>query len=737
MRFITIAGVCAALAAAITITTTPASYADISSSSFEKALLTPLPASAQTTSASEGSLFDKEVAVLTRKGISTARALQAIHVQGAIAQADLVRKVETAMAGEFAGVWFEPAAARLQIGTTSSESRRAAERAAAQTGLANDVAVTPVRSTMAQLLATQRQWNHKLRRLFTREEVETGLEPQRNAVAVRLSSSVSARERTAIEREAAAAGTNVSVTIAGAKLSLVQQAKTECKEFARNEAYCDPSITSSVRIQEKNANGCTAGPIGIPLANRLERVLLTAGHCIENGGGVGEKWRAFNKAGVESVVGPAQAFTNGGAEGAKKGDYGSILIEPAWQTGKVNNPVFAVTAEWKKMAEKKEKTSYPVKGERAPVVKNTNCHEGQTSGETCGEITLLNVTLVIGAKFIEGLVEDSGENLLGEGGDSGGPWLFIEANQEALMEGLHEGFVPECVKLAEVKKGPKFFKTQAECSSLGFKEMEGNEGAWERKEYECVKVVGVKEGAKFYGTEAECKNLEKAGKGEWERKPKMHLVFQPLKQPVAGAAEGALEALKLELLTTANEVIPRRWEVNGTLLTGTAALLNSATVLAHGELVAAGVKVTCTGTTVGITSGELVAPNEVRAKDLTFSNCAATAPCSLASETILTLAIHGFAHLDGTLNTLILTLPLPSKTFAVIKFEGEVCALLGAQPVTGTADVLIHGGADAAVSHLILAFSLTGSLKLGSSAATLSGFDGDLRLASGQTWNYL
>jgi hypothetical protein len=136
---------------------------------------------------------------------------------------------------------------------------------------------------------------------------------------------------------------------------------------------------------------------------------------------------------------------------------------------------------------------------------------------------MLNVTLVVGGKFIEGLVEDAkkagGENLVGEGGDSGGPWLFIEANNEALMEGTHDGFVPECVKVAN-KKGPEFFKKQAECSSLEFKEKEGNEGEWERK-----------------------KAVE-------------NLIYMPLKQPVGGAAQGSLEALKLELLTTANEVIP-------------------------------------------------------------------------------------------------------------------------------------------------------------------------------------
>jgi hypothetical protein len=37
----------------------------------------------------------------------------------------------------------------------------------------------------------------------------------------------------------------------------------------------------------------------------------------------------------------------------------------------------------------------------------------------------------------EGLVEDEGA--VSESGDSGGPWLFIESNNEVLMEGINVG----------------------------------------------------------------------------------------------------------------------------------------------------------------------------------------------------------------------------------------------------------------------------------------------------------
>jgi hypothetical protein len=68
-----------------------------------------------------------------------------------------------------------------------------------------------------------------------------------------------------------------------------------------------------------------------------------------------------------------------------------------------------------------------------------NCYEGQTTGQGCGQIKALNVVVKYN-KFqtkISGLVEDSGAQ--GEGGDSGGPFLFIESNNEVLMEGILSG----------------------------------------------------------------------------------------------------------------------------------------------------------------------------------------------------------------------------------------------------------------------------------------------------------
>lgn len=183
------------------------------------------------------------------------------------------------------------------------------------------------------------------------------------------------------------------------------------------------------------------------------------------------------------------------------------------------------------------------------------------------------------------------------------------------------------------------------------------------------------------------------------------------------------------------------WDVNGTLLVGSAQIASPAKVLNHGrlEVPAAGVNIECVSTELGLTEAFIVHPDELRIKSVTFKECGATAPCTIGSEkTLSTLPVHGLASLDG-LNTLIKLLPLPSKTYAIIKFEGETCPLLGNQPLTATGaaiDFLIHEGADPRVLHLILGFSLAG-LKEGSDEATLTGLDFDAKLVSGLTWNFL
>ncbi|MFI5004288.1 MAG: S1 family peptidase [Solirubrobacterales bacterium] len=443
MKRMIIAGACAA--AAVAIGTALASA--FSGKSGLYGLSTPSSsAPAATTPGSSGSLFALEQAVLTRQGISPARAYQAIGVQSTIAQSGLVSEVESTMADTYGGMWFEPATAQLHIGVTSPASRRTAEGIVARAGLAADVTETPVRSTWAQLLAAQEQWGRKLANLLARTQAQTALAPQSNAVVVTLSSSVPSPERSVLEREASTAGVNIVVTVVPrSQLTTTPESMpTVCNAFARNAALCNKTLTSGVTIKALVAGttkeaACTAGPMAIPNANKNETYLLTAGHCISKTGGIGVTWYAFNTKREANAIGPAEeAVFN------TKGDVGAIKIKnPGYWVNTGNDPVYADTAEWSK---NNPEMSYPVKGERSSVVGYTNCHEGQTSGQQCGIVTKLGVEVNYGSEggIVKGLVKDTAVT---EPGDSGGPWLFITTKANgALMEGVLSGGGGETTK---------------------------------------------------------------------------------------------------------------------------------------------------------------------------------------------------------------------------------------------------------------------------------------------------
>jgi streptogrisin C len=642
MKSIALVGACATVATAVAVTSVAASYASSSN---------PKGRGSPTT----------EIAALMDQGLSHVRAVEALNAQSEVEAAKLVGGVEAALGAAYAGVWFDPATAKLHVGVVSDADVRTVKELAVKAGLSNTVVETPVRSTWAELAAVQSQWNKWLAKPAANGEAITGLSSKHNAVSITLTSDVSPQERAAFKDKAAAARVNVLVSVVPASRFRIERTAACKGPFETKKAFCEKTLVSGVGIKT-GLGGCTAGPI---LIEGNESYMITAGHCFGSKNPLAGSLVAENVTSEYPTGGGQKEIGTEGKwfEGADR-DVAEVRIartSPFVQA--FPNPIPALVTEWTK----NPKTPHVVDGEGDNIEGTPDCHQGQTSGEQCGTVGKLNA-MILGT---EHLVEDTA---CGEPGDSGGPYfLRDETANKVLMQGINVAS-----------------NTAKKCS-------EGEKGTW----------------------------------------------YEPLKDLAAAKGFGIISTFpNQKLLTTANETRPvgGEWDVNGTRLVASAALSSSALVLAHGklEVVGAGVTIECAAGEVSINGGEIISPDELRAKDLTFKECAATgANCSLAGTAILTLPLHGHAQLDGTLNALISVLPLPSKTFAVLSFLGEKCALAGTNPITGTADVLIPEGRDPAVLHLVSAFSLAGSLKVGSSEGLLTGFDGDLRLESGQTWNFL
>jgi hypothetical protein len=182
------------------------------------------------------------------------------------------------------------------------------------------------------------------------------------------------------------------------------------------------------------------------------------------------------------------------------------------------------------------------------------------------------------------------------------------------------------------------------------------------------------------------------------------------------------------------------WVVNGKALAASESkpLATHALVLTTGELkvLTANFAIKCQGHEVGIEEGKIIGTNGILVKSITFEGCHGEGVCTIESEKIKTVPIHGTAILDGALNAYISLLPETKTTFATVKFNNEECALFGPQPVTGSASILVHGAAHETLTHLGLAFTLPKALKVGSDEAHLRGLSFDIALGTDEPWSF-
>jgi hypothetical protein len=370
-----------------------------------------------------------EVRAFMNSGTSREQAIESVEVQGRFMQAHLVSKLESSMGRAYGGEWFNPATGVMHVGGTSAASLRRAEAVAGRAGLASAVAEVPVRSGWAKLEATQKRWNQQLAGLFAHNQLATYLSPQRNSLELELASTVPDSRAAALRHKAAQAAVDVSVTNTSFSSLGIERQESRCAKFVSDKAYCDPTIVAGVTIRAIGFGKCTLGPAALPAEGKSTATyVLTAGHCIKAWGGKKAGVWTFEKTGSkEKFIGEAVAFKDSNA------DVGAILVEnPGFWVKEGKTPVNPAIAPWGLA----EPQPFAVPGQMAPGVGNGACMSGQTSGEKCGVISALNLTL----GGVEQLVEVAGAT--SAGGDSGAPWWSTQKESLHWVLGTNVGSRP-------------------------------------------------------------------------------------------------------------------------------------------------------------------------------------------------------------------------------------------------------------------------------------------------------
>jgi hypothetical protein len=385
------------------------------------------------------------------------RSSQAAAAEAAMTRVNLQGRLEADLGSAYGGVWFDPAAAQLHVGVTSPAGQQRAAALAAELGMPGILVEAPVGSSWNQLEAAQDRWDAAVMDLIERGEAATSLAPERNAVEVELGTTVPASRRVALEHEAAESPVGVEIAATPyANLGAVPQAR--CNEFAEDKAFCDKPLVGGVTFDPPSKETCTTGPAVIKKNGEepTNTYVLTAGHCIDDSGGAGETWVAYNKEGKEKgqhEVGEAKTFLN------EETDVGVVEVSTTYWAEAAAVPLTPTLAPW----DQKAPEPFSVVGSKAPALNTNACVSGQTSGTSCGKIIKTNQTIEVGGVVTKNLIEV--EKAKTAGGDSGAPWYseteFKESPPRGLVEGTHVGrkgetgnpvFEPLSISFAELNK---------------------------------------------------------------------------------------------------------------------------------------------------------------------------------------------------------------------------------------------------------------------------------------------
>lgn len=356
-------------------------------------------------------------AVMRSADVSRAQALRDLDVQTAAGR-NIVTELLEATGDRFAGVWFDNTTGRFQVNVLTGDARArdaaAIDDVFAEHDIAGAVDLVPAEHTVEELKAQQDAWITQLRPLLDKQRARVALDPRTNSVRIEIPANAGASMRTDLLAQSATAGFATTVAdVPADALSEVPADAAWCRF-----PYCSGELEGGTKIYgtvyEGVGTNCTAG-FDAWNATYTQKYLITAGHCIQNNPAtLTEPWYSQDKLGTRRAIGVRY-----NSKVDTTGDVGVLSVTNGYWT------VYGWVENWGGNPERSLSSLSvgPLYPAGPDYVGLALCHEGASSGHTCGTVTAAGIAVPIAYPSGTITVRDLDRtDACGLGADSGAPY---------------------------------------------------------------------------------------------------------------------------------------------------------------------------------------------------------------------------------------------------------------------------------------------------------------------------
>jgi hypothetical protein len=152
------------------------------------------------------------------------------------------------------------------------------------------------------------------------------------------------------------------------------------------------------------------------------------------------------------------------------------------------------------------------------------------------------------------------------------------------------------------------------------------------------------------------------------------------------------------------------------------------------------IKITCSGPNLLIKEGSISNPESYIVGQEVWDGCAVTPSgnCSVSPSSISSTPVLGTVTTAASPADKVTFAPQTKKTIAIIPFSGELCALAGEQPLTGSFTQKLPAGQTESESQLLedLGSVENSSLQFASDKVYIEKGKDLLKLTSSQSWSF-